>query len=363
MAAEEEFDDGCEFLLPSHFLTDDDIILDFAGDDGKCGGIDGLSLNFSGFDSSSSLSSSSSGSVGVSDLGSPVDSVSGSWMTEMESSSCTSDEEIYNIAAGLTRRLARSSIDDYVKPNSKGWGLSRSPQSTLSGGVFGGCDCRQMSSSSGSPCSPMTGKGRDLLREVASSMRSRREEGTGFFDSSRALRLNRSPRNPKSFPSSPFEKEKQQLVNQGGVWGQAKSDGQGRNRSVVGRKIDAGRPTPLSSPSSGSGWPPPHSPGSGMRAMFLDSPGSKRERAGTGVFLPKPTDSRCCRKQPSCSTVLIPAKVVQALNNMNMQSSLPSPSRDFDLVMRTGRNDEMRSQKDSPRANNVEVQLPQEWTY
>lgn len=89
--------------------------------------------------------------------------------------------------------------------------------------------------------------------------------------------------------------------------------------------------------------------GSGMRAVFLGAPSAKRECAGTGVFLPRrintPTEPRkksgeyiffpfcsnfksiCSCFIPrsdlaflfsslitACSTVLLPAKVVQALN-------------------------------------------------
>ncbi|RZB84260.1 hypothetical protein D0Y65_032589 [Glycine soja] len=59
----------------------------------------------------------------------------------------------------------------------------------------------------------------------------------------------------------------------------------------------------------------PHQGGAGMRALFLDGSGS---RGGTGVFLPRgggaTTPSESTNKQgKGCSTVLIPARVVQAL--------------------------------------------------
>ncbi|PKA51986.1 hypothetical protein AXF42_Ash008215 [Apostasia shenzhenica] len=67
-----------------------------------------------------------------------------------------------------------------------------------------------------------------------------------------------------------------------------------------------------SSPAVGT-WP--QLPTAGMRAVFLNSPGTRRKSAGTGVFLPR----RACStneptKKPACSTVLVPARVVQALN-------------------------------------------------
>ncbi|KAE8720946.1 hypothetical protein F3Y22_tig00017808pilonHSYRG00031 [Hibiscus syriacus] len=48
--------------------------------------------------------------------------------------------------------------------------------------------------------------------------------------------------------------------------------------------------------------------GSGMRAVFLDSPIGKRECAGTGVFLPRRVGNYSePYKKPACPTVLVPA--------------------------------------------------------
>ncbi|XP_065026026.1 uncharacterized protein LOC135583328 isoform X4 [Musa acuminata AAA Group] len=56
-------------------------------------------------------------------------------------------------------------------------------------------------------------------------------------------------------------------------------------------------------------------PGSGMRAVFLISPSARRESAGTGVFLPRVGgDTSEPPKKPAYSTVLVPERVVQALN-------------------------------------------------
>lgn len=52
-----------------------------------------------------------------------------------------------------------------------------------------------------------------------------------------------------------------------------------------------------------------------MRAVFLTPSGPKRERNGTGVFLPRPAGAPAePKKKTGCSTVLVPARVVQALN-------------------------------------------------
>ncbi|AQK93388.1 uncharacterized protein LOC100273970 isoform 1 [Zea mays] len=62
----------------------------------------------------------------------------------------------------------------------------------------------------------------------------------------------------------------------------------------------------------------PAHPASGMRAVFLTPPGAKRERNGTGVFLPRPAGAPAAEPKRktagACSTVLVPARVVQALN-------------------------------------------------
>ncbi|KAJ1263180.1 hypothetical protein BS78_09G164200 [Paspalum vaginatum] len=59
----------------------------------------------------------------------------------------------------------------------------------------------------------------------------------------------------------------------------------------------------------------PAAPASGMRAVFLTPPGAKRERNGTGVFLPRPAGAPAePKRKTGCSTVLVPARVVQALN-------------------------------------------------
>ncbi|XP_044978672.1 uncharacterized protein LOC123445708 [Hordeum vulgare subsp. vulgare] len=70
---------------------------------------------------------------------------------------------------------------------------------------------------------------------------------------------------------------------------------------------------------------PTHPPAAGMRAVFLTPPGAKRERAGTGVFLPRPAGFPAePKKKPSCSTVLVPARVVHALNlNLDDLGSQP----------------------------------------
>ncbi|RVX13612.1 hypothetical protein CK203_010052 [Vitis vinifera] len=110
-----------------------------------------------------------------------------------------------------------------------------------------------------------------------------------------------------------------------------------------------------------------------MRAVFLGGSGLKRESAGTGVFLPRrfgnASDSR---KKPGCSTVLLPARVVQALNlNFEDMGSHSQPhfnggvAPDYEALM-ARRNALISQQKRNLRPEgtmNHEIRLPQEWTY
>ncbi|XP_044476462.1 uncharacterized protein LOC123204002 [Mangifera indica] len=107
-------------------------------------------------------------------------------------------------------------------------------------------------------------------------------------------------------------------------------------------------------------------PSSGMRAVFLGEPGSKTGSGGTGVFLPKgignPSESR---KKSGCSTVLIPARVVQALKQHFDKVGLPSASKfnekfplQHDSMHVTGNErNSLHSQQ------HQDMDLPQEWTY
>ncbi|GMH10197.1 hypothetical protein Nepgr_012038 [Nepenthes gracilis] len=399
----EDLDDG-EFWLPSQFLTDDDILVDFAGNATsmeKCSfnGYDGFGSNVSGFGSFDPNSNNNPSMDSVTDA------------TEAES-----DEEEY--IAWLTRQMARSTLEDCVT-NTKGWVLSGSPQSTLCAvGGGRGCDCNHCSSH-GSPnglvSPPPTNcensdAALDLLCAAAGEVarlgvRIGHEKGTGFFDSNRAFAY--TPRKSVQVPSPlpkinstapngcdlytrhPISHPKLQQLGQQevmeqlnqGIWGgPVKSSGQQnramRNNSTndsvlneVGRKSNNNRPQSLSS----TAWPPlqrnqqqqPPLPGTGMRAVFLGTPASKRESAGTGVFLPRPTDSR---KKPACSTVLLPAKVVLALNNINALSRHRNPSRAPDGAVRIRANsgNGLESQRRNLRpqsASSNGTLLPQEWAY
>ncbi|XBI20246.1 hypothetical protein VPH35_061583 [Triticum aestivum] len=140
---------------------------------------------------------------------------------------------------------------------------------------------------------------------------------------------------------------------------------------------------------SPSAWPPlqkspHHAPPSaaGMRAVFLTPPGAKRECTGTGVFIPRQAGAPAePKKKPSCSTVLLPARVVQALN-LNVEDLGARPCYpgafvlDHDaLVSRSNAMQASQKREHNANANAAaaahspslavacEVNLPPEWTY
>ncbi|CAA6669432.1 unnamed protein product [Spirodela intermedia] len=125
-----------------------------------------------------------------------------------------------------------------------------------------------------------------------------------------------------------------------------------------------------------AGRPGPQWSASGMRAVFL-SPRSGRDSSGTGVFLPRMEGNAAeLRKKPACSTVLLPARVVRALNldlnEIAAKSRLPSIYVIAAVSNRGegGGGDEAEaSPPPPPRAlpansdPHGDVALPSEWTY
>ncbi|XP_064977861.1 uncharacterized protein LOC103995033 isoform X6 [Musa acuminata AAA Group] len=121
-----------------------------------------------------------------------------------------------------------------------------------------------------------------------------------------------------------------------------------------------------------SGCPPfqmQHRPqhGSGMRAVFLRSSGARKESIGTGVFLPRTAGSKTePQKKSACSTVFIPARVVQALNlNLEAQTGCPGGFvLEQDALVGPRNPGRHHSLPPRPSAMTTPVSgLPQEWTY
>ncbi|KAK2637471.1 hypothetical protein Ddye_032263 [Dipteronia dyeriana] len=194
----------------------------------------------------------------------------------------------------------------------------------------------------------------------------------------------------------PHQQQKQQIQNKPvrnavGYHENTRCGGAGGVGGFVGGVGGGGGGRPLGL--SQSAWPPleahpvkqhhTSNTSTNMRAVFLGGSGGggvKRECAGTGVFLPRrygnnnfnnnPHDSR---KKLGCSTVLLPAKVVQALN-LNFEDIHSYVSTGFgpnyDALM-ARRNALLMLQKRSLRADpainhhhhHEQLHLPQDWTY
>ncbi|XP_072976274.1 uncharacterized protein [Typha angustifolia] len=379
---EKEFEEG-EFWLPSEFLADD---LFLESDKSVAGGI-GPPVAF-GF---------------VSSLDSPVESV-----TETES-----DEEEY--MAGLTRQMTRSFLlddekddtADFAGENTKGNAMASSPQSTLcpmkwlsSSGHESPNGPSQVSSPPSSPLENQKDNPWDLLSEAAGQVMRMRMEDQGIHPSFQGLLgpprkpspppISVPPNNPNvGFFSNPVHSQRQlqaaqfyhlrqqQLIQQQQQQKQSSSAPWGRQSRARSGEGDGRSSRPLGL--SPSAWPPlskPQQPGSGMRAVFLTS-GAKRESAGTGVFLPRSTGTPTVpRKKPTCSTVLLPARVVQALNlnldDLDANRRYPGGfilDRDAllgrsnaVLAAHQKRNNLLRPQPQAV-SGHQEISLPQEWTY
>lgn len=380
----QELADG-EFWLPPEFLNDEDILMDFIPGKPNSGSPTGVlnkgSAGFYGF-----------GSYGPnSDLSSPVESVMGSTETE-------SDEEDYLNC--LSRKFAKTTLqDDFWKADAnlnyennftKGSRvMAGSPQSTL-------CGCK-MSSSRGSPNCPsppataaktnLNETSWDLLYAAAGEvarMRLLEEAAARYYNPNKNYSAQPQPRrttspnlNYQQLQVAQFQQLKQQQMAKQQQYMQLMQQNRTRNDSVNGRPV---APTASAWPTPQQSQPQPQQrpPGSGMRAVFLGNPTTKRESTGTGVFLPRqigaPTEPL---KKRGCSTVLLPDRVVQALNlnleAMEAESKLKSRCNDgpfasdyeaelmyrSSVMMAQQRRNSLRQQP----ASMAEFRLPQEWTY
>ncbi|KAA8518967.1 hypothetical protein F0562_016259 [Nyssa sinensis] len=206
----EDLDDG-EFWLPPQILTDDDILRDY-----NCGNnIKSIKGEKFSRESDTGVCFPHEYSYGFgsfapySNLSSPVESVVGSTETE-------SDEEDY--IAGLTRKMAHSTLQDDLWKGETGFGyenqksltMSGSPQSTLCP-VLGGCGCKPGSSHGSPSCPsrisspsppppPAAAMARneaawDLLYAAAGEVAKMRmiEEGSGYYHNRELMGLPRKP--------------------------------------------------------------------------------------------------------------------------------------------------------------------------
>ncbi|GFZ14946.1 hypothetical protein Acr_24g0011360 [Actinidia rufa] len=370
--------DNGEFWLPSEFLDAD--VLVGKENVNKNSPNTGFGTNI-GFptDFPYEFDSYSSSSV----LSSPVESVVGSTETE-------SDEE--DLVAGLTSQLTRSSLHERAQkftsaPQNleKPWVLSVSPQSTLSavGSWSGNGSPNGPSQVPSPPATPLGGNDAwDLIYAAAGQVARLKmncgegpPKGRGLLAPPRILTPLQHPAPPVKKPNTgPYANQclshnfsqtnhharKDQMLKQhcSSIWGkpsregllsqqsqikQLVSENRGRLFGGGGFESNGGYIRPLGP--AQSAWPPPmqvqrqnhqNQPppqhghgGSGTRAVFLGGSGVKRECAGTGVFLPRrygnPSDSR---KKPGCSTALLPARVIHALNK-NLDAMAAQSQADF----------------------------------
>ncbi|WCJ29195.1 hypothetical protein M5689_010843 [Euphorbia peplus] len=123
--------------------------------------------------------------------------------------------------------------------------------------------------------------------------------------------------------------------------------------------------------------PRPHgfnraSGGSGMQAIFLDS---GQKTCGTGVFLPRRAGSSLqSTKKPACSPVLLPARVVHALNlnvheiglQISRRQDAKNNSKVEDCNSLKNKNKDASAQCCVVAQNensSSDIFLPKEWTY
>lgn len=347
----EDLDDG-EFWLPPHFLTDDDILMDFGFSPPTKPDQGGLMDH--GFTSNSDL-----------------DFTSGSTETE-------SDEEDI-VLAGLTRKMGRVALEDSSCPvHSKGTVLSSSPQSTLCG-----CVCNQGSSrdSPSGPVSPPQPPPKDnekdsnatldLLNKAAGEVarlkmktddssnnnNCKKSTGTGFFDCSQKGILYPAPlRNPDLFPPLYFQPQFHHFPpmvwspSVGAQYNQPKQQPPQQNRATKNNNNQNNKSTnnnrPLGLPPSA--WPPLQAQNQAQAHNMQPAPvfpRPKRECAGTGVFLPRRVTPSDTRKKSEGNT-----NTTKTKNGKGSQSQSQSTNR-------------RNSRTTQASANQGDIQLPQEWTY
>ncbi|XWS71629.1 hypothetical protein CRYUN_Cryun03dG0154300 [Craigia yunnanensis] len=360
---------NCELLLPSQFFTPQDHL-------------DGLSLDNSNCRSSSKpINQNASYLFGSSDSGSELSSPIGS---ELSSISTESSEEEDDYIGELTRQMDQYMLQDEDKHEK-----SRvSPESTLWSHLGSNLDNPVAPSREPSPpLTPMivnfekmkmneeTARYNQDERVISTSTSiqvSRRNLNAGFQskqalvdDQIRAIQFYRLKQEQamKQMEQKPRIKHYQ---SKGRVFG-------GLNN---GQKVAPNSNNPwytLQQQQQQQQQQGNQQAGSDMRAVFLNASGSRNGSCGTGVFLPRgigtPFESR---KKQGCATVLIPARVVQALKLHFEKTGVPSRFNNSGFPLEhgaseSGRNSmyshQKRQSRTVPAMNHQEMGLPQEWTY
>ncbi|XP_021278037.1 serine/threonine-protein kinase pakD [Herrania umbratica] len=358
-----------ELLLPSQFFTPQDL--------------HGLSLDNSNSSSNKPINQNASYYVfGSTDSWSEFSSPIGS---ELSSSSTESSEEEDDYSGELTRQMAQYMLQDEDK-HEKSWGLAGSPESTL---------WSQLWSNLYSPVGPSRGPSPPLTPVVGNFEKmkineetARYNQGERFISTSTSIQVSRS--NPYArfqskrtlvddqiraiqFHRLKQEQAQKQMEQKPRV---KHYQSKGRVFSDNGQKAasDSNNPwyTRQQQQQQQQQQQSNQQAGSDMRAVFLNASGSRNGSCGTGVFLPRGIGTPCeSRKKQGCATVLIPARVLQALKLHFEKTGVPSRfNSGFPLehdASVSGRNSMYSQQKRQPRTvpalNHQDVGLPQEWTY
>ncbi|CAN1173878.1 hypothetical protein LINPERPRIM_LOCUS9550 [Linum perenne] len=305
-------------------------------------------------------------------------------------SACADDDN--DFFAGLTRRLTQQIS---LNPQKKRM-VARSPESTLSG--LGSMSVSSNGSPNGdlSPTKPTPFGAKsdtwDLIYAAADQVAKLKMKGeaqiyssckpagfvpnqtqnpAGFY----SFDLNVHPKNQyQQFSQEPAGAIKEQCPS---VWGRPPPPQQQKLvRAANWQQIACGNARSVARPPPQHAWPPLQNQHyqqmqSSNSAFLSGGSGAKRECAGTGVFLPRrygnaPPDSK--KKPNPCSTVLLPAKVVHALNlNLNENEQAQprfNPSFAADYAALLARRNAVLTQLQNKRAMlRPEARLPQDWSY
>ncbi|KAG6596379.1 uncharacterized protein LOC111447045 [Cucurbita moschata] len=372
----ESLDDG-EFWLPPQFLSDDDDDQESSATNKNNGRNSFGSTAFQSGRPSFPLEFGTFG--GFSDFSSTAESLKGSSETE---------SDLEDLVAGLTLHMARSTVDDGLdSDNAKERVLAGSPQSTLCD-MGSGSGCSQ-GSSRGSPkgnCKvPSPPATWDLLHAAAGQVaRMRMTENHGVVHQNRGASQVSVPVKNSSSDTGFYQQlqamqfqhlqQKEIMQRQNPTVAEQINYHAGYQQQQIHQIVQNGMRSGRGLSSSPWRQPPQ---GAGTRALFVGtSGGGKRECAGTGVFLPRHTATHSQpRRKPDCPTVLVPARVMQALN-LNLEDICSQPhlqpvaaarfNSDNDVLLRLQFNRSANYQKRNSRrqaATEHEIKLPQEWTY
>ncbi|GLU11520.1 hypothetical protein SLE2022_282590 [Rubroshorea leprosula] len=350
-----------ELLLTSQFSTKDQ------------GGV--LSVNSKPLTLNGSHFSGSSDS-GSEYMSSPVESEAGSTKGSEE---IEADDDDY--ISELTRRMAHYMLQDEDK-HEQSWGFSSSPKSTLWSPIGSNHESPVgRSRATSPPVTPIIGDsemmkindgipkynlGKELFSAPASIPVTTTNPDFGF--------QSKNPLIDDQIRAIQFYKLKQQqAMKQMDKKQRIKQNCQGKGR------VPGGFNNGHRVPSHSCAWHTLQQQQSNRhgsldtRGVSLNTSGSKTGSGGTGVFFPRRTGtSSATRRKQGSPTVLIPARVVQALKlHFEKMGVPPRLNTEFPLQQQdahVGGSNSISSQqkrhlRTGPAINHQDLGLPQEWSY